>query len=324
VRDVSSETPITTIDLARYRRAGPEEQDAIAVRVDEACRSDGFFVIERHAVPDDVLSAAGRAAGDFFDLPDEDKRAGGQVPVLRGYRPPGAAASTGSIADTRPGDLGESYRCGPPEKPRRDSPGQHFDFLFGENCWPGKPDTFRNAWTSCYRHLESLGREIMQIVAAALGLPDAYFNSAFDHHCSLLQAVNYPDLGRKLPAGRQRAADFTHFGSVMILKPDGSAPGPEVRRRSGEWLPLPPLKDGLIVSVGDLLARWTNDRWVSVPHRLAAAGDRRRCQSLTFLQYPNPDACIECLPGCAAARRARYAPVLAGEFLRERMEPAAT
>jgi isopenicillin N synthase-like dioxygenase len=90
--------------------------------------------------------------------------------------------------------------------------------------------------------------------------------------------------------------------------------------KSGEWFDVPTIKGALVVNIGDLMAEWTNDRWVSTLHRVInpprdIANDSRRI-SLVFFHQPNYDAMISCLPTClAAGEEPRHAPMSSGEHL---------
>ena len=120
-----------------------------------------------------------------------------------------------------------------------------------------------------------------------------------------------------------RAGAHTDYGSLTILKPDPDVVGLEIEIAPGQWLPAPPAADGFIVNIGDLMARWTNDRWTSTMHRVTGDGAMPRRQSIAFFQNPNYDAVIECLPGCGSADgKATYSAVVAGDYLRERFSAA--
>ena len=114
------------------------------------------------------------------------------------------------------------------------------------------------------------------------------------------------------------SAPHTDYGIVTLLAQDDSG-GLQVRPRSGEWIDAPPIEDTFVLNVGDMLARWTNDRFVSTPHRVINHSGRDR-YSLPYFFYPAMDSMIECLPGCSdAAHPPRYAPVRYGDYLLERL-----
>jgi len=111
----------------------------------------------------------------------------------------------------------------------------------------------------------------------------------------------------------------TDYGAITLLATDGR-PGLEVRRRHGSWLPVEAPAGSLVVNLGDLLARWTNDRYVSTPHRVVSAGGAER-MSIPFFVNPDPATPVTCIPSCVTRRRpCRYAPITAGEFVQARID----
>ncbi len=117
--------------------------------------------------------------------------------------------------------------------------------------------------------------------------------------------------------GQLRAGAHSDYGSLTILLPEAAPGGLEILAPDGAWRPVPAIPGAFIVNIGDLMARWTNDRWVSTVHRVVnppadALGSVRR-QSLAFFHQPNYDALIECIPGCAGpGRPVRHAPITSG------------
>jgi isopenicillin N synthase-like dioxygenase len=137
----------------------------------------------------------------------------------------------------------------------------------------------------------------------------------------VLRLINYPPVGEAQP-GQMGAGEHTDYGTLTILWSPESR-GLQVRTRSGEWLDVDASPHSFIINLGDLMANWTNDRWISTLHRVTPRVNQGRRQSIAFFHNPNPDALIECLPGCCdAAHPAKYAPILAGEHLRMKMEKA--
>ena len=157
--------------------------------------------------------------------------------------------------------------------------------------------------------------------AVALDLPESWFEDKIDHHFSSLAANHYPSQERP-PAPRQlRIAGHTDSGSLTLIPQDGSQGGLEIKHpATGSWLSVPSIPGTFVVNIGDLMAQWTNDRWVSTLHRVVNpdAGDaaKSRRLSLVYFHQPNEDALIECIPTCAdAGKPARYAPITAGEHI---------
>jgi isopenicillin N synthase-like dioxygenase len=173
--------------------------------------------------------------------------------------------------------------------------------------------------------MEGLGSRLLGLAAAALELPAGQFTPFFVRHASALRALRYPPLERPPAPGRLRAGEHSDYGSFTILLP-GPEPGLEVLTRAGDWLAVPPVPGAFVVNVGDLMQRWTNDRWVSTVHRVRApegewAGRSRR--SIAFFQNPHPDAVVTVLPGCVpAGEEPSYEPVVFADWLRAKVAAA--
>jgi isopenicillin N synthase-like dioxygenase len=186
----------------------------------------------------------------------------------------------------------------------------------GVNLWPQTPG-FRDTALGYFDALWRLGLELHLAIAADLGLKPAFFADKFDRPMATLRLLHYPprnaDQGTTPGAG-----EHTDYGSLTILLTD-SVGGLEVRRRDGAWIAAPPIPGAFICNIGDCLMRWSNDIYVSTPHRVTSPPGRDR-YSVAFFLDPNPEAMIACLPGCAEpGRRPKYAPVLAADYLKERL-----
>lgn len=321
---MSDAPAFTPIDLHEFRGAPLQRRTEIGQSVDRACRSTGFLVVTNHAVPAAILDSAWQAARAFFDRPLREKMrlAPSDPREPRGYFPVAKETLTLSRGVTGPPDLKESFSSGPPEPPESLRADPDLAFFYGANSWPEQPAGFRAAWLACYRAMETLASELMVVFAAALGLPDDYFHPFFDRHVSALRALNYPPVACGSERAGARAGDHSDYGSLTILCPDPDVPGLEIEVEPGRWLAAPAVRDGFIINIGDLMQRWSNDRWTSTVHRVAAkeaTGDSPRRQSIAFFHNPNHDAVIECLPTCSDERDGRrYDAVVAGDYLQSR------
>jgi isopenicillin N synthase-like dioxygenase len=319
---------LPAIDLGEFRSANDSERRRIGTQVDEICRNTGFLIIENHGVPAAVIEDAWRLAALFFDQPLEDKLklAPSDPACPRGYFPLERETLTLSRGVAGPADYKEAFSCGPLAPPAGMQTDQRTGFFYGENVWPRSPAGFRAAWTACYRAMEELSAQIMSVFAVALNLPPAWFAPYFDHHVSALRGLNYPAVASGGDVHLPRAGAHTDYGSLTILRSDPAVAGLEIEIAPDEWLPAPVITDGFIVNIGDLMARWTNDRWTSTMHRVAGctgSGAVPRRRSIAFFQNPNYDAVIECLPGCTDEDGAsKYPAIVAGDYLRERFGAA--
>jgi isopenicillin N synthase-like dioxygenase len=322
---------VPVIDISPYRRGDRIGRRALAAEVDRTCRDIGFMVIAGHGVEPALIEAVESASRAFFDLPLPEKmRIVRPAPdVTRGYMPMKAEVLVRSrggnaLGNQNAGDLNESLMIGPVDvndTPYYTSPaaGRHF----AANLWPERPADLRAAYEAYYRVVDGLAIDLMRIFALALDLPEHYFDSSVDRSISRLRVRNYPAPEVAPEPGQLRAGAHSDYGSLTILKTEDRPGGLQVQSSAGEWLDVPHLPGCFVVNIGDMLARWTNDRWVSTLHRVVnppvehAAQSRR--QSVVFFQNPNYDAVVACLPSCTdSSHPPKYPPTTSGGHLREK------
>lgn len=314
-------------DLSHFAAADKAMRRALAAEVDGICRETGFLAISGHGVPQNVIDGIWSKARAFFDLPLETKlEARAPYPGYPyGYFPPQAEALAKSRSIETPPDLKESFNGGPLAVPAGLVDPEALAFCYAPTVWPREPAGFVAAWHAYYRAMEHLAARIMRVFAVALDLNEEYFSSFIDRPISALRALNYPEPENPPLPGQLRAGAHSDYGSLTILLPEAASGGLEVLRPDGTWRPVPPAPGAFIINIGDLMARWTNDRWVSTVHRVAnpapdASGSRRR-QSLAFFHQPNWDAEIACLPSCVRVDgTARHQPVRSGPYLMAKFE----
>lgn len=303
-RNVSSEGRIPLIDVAPFAEGGPAEKWRVAQAVDKACREIGFLMVTGHGVRREILDDVQRAYHEFFARPETEK-AHYQVTAecYRGYVPRAAETFAYSLNQQTPPDLRESFVVGPIDTPdddyHRGPIGRRF---FAPNVWPARPAYLRASSENFYRAMEALAGTLMRIFAVALGLPEDFFNDKIDRHITILGAMYYPPVHRAPAPGQIRSGAHTDYGSLTIVHTDTDVGGIEVLTPEQRWIRVPYVRDAFIVNLGDLMAEWTNDRWVSTLHRvgLPALGEEHRDRlSVIFFHQPNYDAEIRCLPTCS-------------------------
>jgi len=190
--------------------------------------------------------------------------------------------------------------------------------------FPKKPVGFSDAWLTYYKEMEGLSSSLLRCFAMGLDLPEMWFADKIDKHRCALRTLNYPDIaGVETLPNQLRASAHTDYGSLTILLQDDAPGGLQVMAddgRSGQWTPVPRIPGTFVVNLGDLMARWTNQRWVSTLHRVVlppadAAGSCRR-QSMAFFHNINPDHMVECIPSCTTPQDPpRFPPIKAFDFL---------
>ena len=266
------------------------------------------MVISGHGVDPDLIDAVESVSRAFFDLPLEEKmRIVRPAPdVTRGYMPMKAEVLVRSRGGNAPGDLNESLMIGPVDADgsayyTAPEAGRHF----APNLWPERPEGLRPIYERYYRVMDALAIDLMRLFALALGLPEKYFDSSVDRSISRLRVRNYPAPLEPPVPGQLRAGAHSDYGSLTILKTEDRPGGLQVLGKDGDWLDVPHRPGCFVVNIGDMMARWTNDRWVSTLHRVVnPPADRvaeSRRQSVVFFQNPNYDALVACLPSCTDA-----------------------
>lgn len=312
---------VTLVDLEPFRTGDAPARRRVAREIDEACRSTGFLQIVGHGIPDDLCARMLDVTASFFDQSVEVKRrfVVADVAANRGYSAEGSEALAYSLGEdpTAP-DLFEAFNAG-----REDAVGPIFDRsrrFFAPNVWPDAPPSMRSVWLEYQAALHGLNDHLLRAFASALEIDEHFFIERTRHAILTLRAINYERrAGAEDPApGQMRMGAHSDYGVHTVLLAD-DVPGLEVRHE-GSWQPVQVPPSSLIVNIGDMLATWTNDRWVSTLHRVvpppnAADGPVRRRSVAQFLEA-DPDCVVECLPSCSSPDNPpRYAPITAGDYL---------
>jgi isopenicillin N synthase-like dioxygenase len=322
---------IPVIDIAAFSHGGRAGRMAVADAVASACEANGFFMISGHGFDERLLTECFAMARGFFELPLEDKRraAPPSRDVFRGYFAREVRRTAAYRERVEHGDLKEEFLIGTPD-PR---PSVQLDALPGmgaavewreqANLWPEHPAGFRATFLRFYAAMEELASTMYRIFATALHLPETFFVDKTDHHGSNANWGYYPAQVPPPKPGQIRQGAHTDIGTFTILAADSSPGGLQVQTGSGAWLDIRPPAGTFAINLGDLMARWTNDRWRATMHRVVNPPAELRHsvrQSMGFFCNPNHDAVIECLPTCLEpGEAAKYAPVLAGNHMRYRM-----
>jgi len=321
---------VPVIDIGPFLSNSPAGRRSIPQAVARACEGIGFFTIVGHDVDPELIRASAGVARQFFDLPPNEKllARSADAAVSRGYRGSGNEALAGTRAAETPPDLKEVFFLGPPDFPRDKYHGApQARPYFIENAWPTSPAGFRTAVTAYYRAMEKLAADLMRIFAIALDFPELFFVDKTDRHISAMRIINYPEQTRAPLAGQLRASAHSDYGTLTILLGENQPGSLEVHTRSGQWMDVLIPPQSFVINIGDLMMRWTNDRWVSTLHRVVNPPEpvaaRARRLSLVFFYYPNYDAEVACIPTCTdAANPPRYPPVKAGPYRSEKFAQA--
>jgi len=285
----------------------------VAARIGAACRDVGFFYVVNHGVGAELINAAFAQSKAFFALPVAEKQRIA-IETIGGNR--GYSGLMHEALDPKRGpDMKEAFNVGFDLKP--DDPellaGKPFRAL---NAWPDLPG-FRETLLAYFGACAALGARIHRAFAHDLGIATDYFASRFDRPMATLRLLRYPATA----SGDEQigAGAHTDYGNLTLLATDDVG-GLEVRTRAGDWIDAPAMANAFVVNIGDCLMRWTNDVYVSTPHRVVNRSGRAR-YSIAFFFDPNPDAEVAVIPSCVGeGERARYAPILAADYLKFRLD----
>lgn len=318
---------VPVIDVSPDRRRDPEQRIALATEIGAACESLGFLVITEHGIDDQTVEALVRAAGQFFTQPEAVKR--DSMPpspyVFRGFFPMQSSALAGSLDVETPPDLCEVFAIN-----RFDD---HDDAVaagttagregfFAPNIWPPIAG-FAEAWTQYYAEMETLTNDLMSLMAVSLGLRDSWFDDKISQHISNLVVNHYPPQDTDPVEGQLRRGAHTDYGSLTVLYQDDTPGGLQVELPDGSWADVPHIPGSFVVNLGDLMAAWTNDRWVSTMHRVVNPASTHRSKSrlsVAFFHQPDYDAEIVCIPTCTDdANPPRHDPVGSGQWVIDKL-----
>jgi isopenicillin N synthase-like dioxygenase len=199
--------------------------------------------------------------------------------------------------------------------------------LFVPNIWPEQPASLQRLTIEYYEAMWGLTRLLGRVFALALGLEENFFQTKLSRGFANLRFNYYPEQEAAPKPGQLRAGEHTDYGMLTILRVEDAPGGLQVRDRSGVWHDVGYVEGAFVVNIGDLMARWTNDEWVSTLHRVvnptrdATLGSSRL--SIPFFAYPSYDSVIESLARFAGSDKgSKYPPITAGEYWRMKFRTA--
>jgi isopenicillin N synthase-like dioxygenase len=310
--------PIPLLDLSHWRRGTAAERAALADQLDNALCRSGFLLLTGHELRD--LAEQIRAeAHRFFTLPAETKSRYATTLGGRGWLPLGAEANafyghTASCPDLKESlAFGRELCTGNPEIDPTCS---------SDNVWPSETPNLRALCTRYTTALYQVHAELISWFATALGLDPDWFHDHTDRAPHAFNINRYPPLRDTGPPshGQFRVGAHTDWGTLTFLDRQQGLGGLQLQTTDGHWVDAPYLTGALTVNIGDLMARWTGDRWRSTPHRVlppSVDAPHEDLISLILFCKANSDAVIA--PLTRSIGHTDYPPITAGDYLQERI-----
>ena len=302
---------IPVIDIGELAKDSISAHHEIADAFLEAAQTVGFFYVRNHGVPASLIDETFTTAREFFDRPQQDKEQVGVDRRHRGYLRIGEAKMQGSPTS----DLKESFVWGrefSSEEVTRlsDNP------MIGANRWPAFVPRMPEVLNAYFEACVDLGQRLLRIFALALDVDPDYFTGSFARTISRGSILYYPPQPPELGDKQFGVAPHTDYGCLTLLYQDTTG-GLQVLARDGSWVTAVPIPETYVVNVGDLLARWTNNRFRSTPHRVVNTAGRARQSIAVFV---DPDFETRIVPVVRGAEAARFPETTCGEYILGRFD----
>ncbi len=305
---------IPSVDLTDFLSDDPNRKQKFVDEIGKAYSEIGFVALKGHFLSDDLSNKLYKEVKAFFALPQEIKDKyeieglGGQ----RGYTGFGKESAKGRTE----GDLKEFWHFG--QKVEDD---EKIQDTYPKNVQVTEIKEFNKIGMEVYRQLEKTATYVLRALALYIGLDENYFDAYVHNGNSILRPIHYPPIVGE-PKGAVRAAAHGDINLITLLM-GASAAGLEVQTKAGEWIPVTALPEQLVVNVGDMLERLTNNKLRSTIHRVVNPPkedwDKPR-YSIPFFTHPKSEMSLACLPECIDENNPKaYEDITAGDFLNERL-----
>ncbi len=304
---------IPTVDLADFLSNDPKRKQDFVQALGKAYEEVGFVAVKNHGITDELIADLYKYVQQFFSLPLEQKRkyeiAG--LAGQRGYTSFGTEHAKGSDAP----DLKEFFQYG-----------QTATKGFTEEYYPGNVKVeevkgFNETFQNAYRSFENSGISLLQAISLYLGLEEHYFDKFVEDGNSILRAIHYPPITHE-PKSAIRAEQHEDINLITLLI-GASADGLEILSKQDEWVAVTSLPEQIVVNVGDMLQRFTNNKLRSTTHRVV--NPKRELWhtsrfSIPFFLHPKASMSLKCLDSCIDQDHPKgYDDITAGEYLDERL-----
>lgn len=305
---------IPSVDLAKFTQGTIEERNEFVAELGKAYEEVGFVAVKNHGIPQELIDELYQYVKEFFSLPAPFKK-GYEKPELagqRGYTSFGKEHAKGSEAP----DLKEFFQFG-----QTVEDGDPIAAEYPDNVQVTEVPEFTPTLLASYKHFEKSGRDLLRAIAIYLGLNESYFEDYVKNGNSILRAIHYPPITSE-PKSAIRAEQHEDINLITLLV-GASAEGLQILTKQGNWVAVTALPGQIVVNVGDMLQRLTNNKLCSTTHRVVNPpkehwGTSRF--SIPFFLHPKSSMDLACLDNCIDANHPKaYTDATAGEYLDERL-----
>lgn len=305
---------IPVVDLAKFTQGNEQERSGFVSELGKAYEEVGFVAVKNHGIPDHLIDELYNDVKAFFSLPSDLKR-GYEKPELagqRGYTSFGKEHAKGSDAP----DLKEFYQFG-----QTVTDGDAIATEYPDNVAIDELPAFKTMMEDAYKSFQKSGTALLQAISLYLGLAEHYFDNYIHNGNSILRAIHYPPITNE-PKSAIRAEQHEDINLITLLV-GASAEGLQILTKQGEWVAVTALPGQIVVNVGDMLQRLTNNRLRSTTHRVVNPprehwGTSRF--SIPFFLHPKGGMNLTCLDSCINSNNPKmYENTTAGEYLDERL-----
>ncbi len=303
---------VPVLSLGSFTQGSNTDKHKFVDNLFSGLKEYGFIILKDHDVKPNLLAEAYDIMEKFYSMPLEikEKYIAKAIGFQRGYTPFGKEHAK----DSPVMDLKEFWHVG------RELPSDHYmRKYYPENIWPTELPEFKSVFTKIYSSLEQAGDVMLEALTGPLEVKSGYFADTTKDGNSILRLLHYPPIPEGVDPRCVRAAAHEDINFITIL-PAATASGLQLKDRDGSWLDIESDPGTLIVDVGDMLARLTNDVLPSTTHRVINPqdGTNGHRYSMPFFIHPHPEAMLSCLPSCRGAG-AKYADISAHDFLMQRL-----
>ncbi|MCB0805526.1 MAG: isopenicillin N synthase family oxygenase [Bacteroidales bacterium] len=316
--DLKNFEEIPSLDLNDFIHGDEETKQNFVKKLGDAWTEIGFVAVKNHGLDENDRTHLYNAVQQFFTLPHEVK-VKYEDPEIQGQR-----GYIGKMKEHAKGydapDLKEFYHIGQLND-QNDPDTQEYP----QNVFPEEVPDFETYGLKAFKTLEQAGIYLLQAVALYLGLDEHYFDDKVRNGNSILRPIHYFPMtdGAELPEDSVRAAQHTDINLITLLM-GASADGLQVLRRDGEWIPITALPEQIVVNVGDMLSRLTNNKLSSTVHRVVNPPKELRHLprfSIPFFMHPKSAMDLSCLPECIDDDHPKlFSDITAGNYLQERLK----